>query len=242
MSTTLALARRELGVYFVSPMAYVVLTVLLFLSGLAFVGSMATFAEHQMPVNYVTTLWWIVWILIMASPFLTMRLIAEEKSRGTIEIALTAPISDVQFVTTKFLAAVLFLLYLLLPTAGYVVILSQYGEVDLGAVACGYLGVFLVGALALSIGTFISSLCSNQVTSAIIAFKVSLVLFFASYFGGSVSRESAWRDVVQVVDLSANVMDFFKGVLDLGRVVYLVSGIFLFLYLAVRVVGSRRWK
>lgn len=242
MSTLVALTRRELGVYFVSPMAYIILTVLLFLSGVAFAASFEGQVQSRTPIDYMPTLMWIAWVLVLTSPLVTMRLLAEEKKSGTLEIVLTAPVTELQFVLAKFASAVLFMVYLLLPTAGYVVIVSRYGEVDLGAIAGGYLGVLLVVGFVYAIGLFISSLCSNQITSGIIAFMVALILFLGSILGGVVSRAPAWRETVDVLNLNANLLDFFKGVLDLGRVVFLAGGALFFLFLTVRVVESRRWR
>src|SRR5205823_3099818 len=107
------------------------------LSGLVFVGTMKEYAENQLPVNYQPTLQWLVLIVVVTSALVTMRLIAEEKKQGTLEIILTAPITDVAFVLAKFAAAMILLVYLLVPTVGYLVIISRYGPVDFGAVACG---------------------------------------------------------------------------------------------------------
>ncbi len=242
MTAWFALLRRELGVYFVSPMAYIILTALLLVSGLAFVSSVERFASDKLPADYVPTLFFIVWIIVTASPLVTMRLIAEEKSRGTIEILMTAPVSEPQVVLAKFSAAVTFLLYLLLPTLVYPVILSLYGQVDLGAVACGYAGVVLVGAVVFSIGLFISSLCTSQVTAGIVSLMVSLLLIFASFLAGGLFRNEAWADLLEFVNLSANVMDFLKGVVDTRRLTYLAGVMAFFLFLTVCVVESRRWR
>lgn len=242
MTTFLALTKRELGVYFVSPMAYIILTSLLILSGLAFAGSLETFAETKIPLNYSPTLIWMAWILVITSPLVTMRLVAEEKKNGTLEIVLTAPVTELQFVLAKFASSVLFMLYLLLPTLGYLLIVVRYGQVDLGAVFCGYAGVALAVALSYAIGLFISSLCSNQITAGIISFMVSLILFFASFLAGAISRKSGWREVVDVFNLNSNLLDFFKGVVDVGRLGFILSGIVFFLFLTVRVVESRRWR
>ena len=167
MSTSIALLRRELGVYFVSPMAYIILTAMLFVSGLAFNGALQSAAANRLPADYLPTLFFIIWIIVLSSPLITMRLVAEEKNRGTIETLMTAPVSEAQLILAKFSAAVVFLVYLLFLTGFYPIILSMYGDVDLGAVACGYFGAVLAGAMMFSIGIFISSLCPNQITAGI---------------------------------------------------------------------------
>jgi ABC-2 type transport system permease protein len=239
----LALTRRELGVYFVSPMAYIILTVLLALSGLVFVGTMKEFAENQLPVNFEPTLYWLVIMVVMTSALVTMRLIAEEKNKGTLEIILTAPISDASFVLAKFAASMVLLVYLLLPTVGYLVIISRYGPVDFGAVACGYFGLLLVGGVLYSIGLFISSLCSSQITAGVITLMVAVLLVGAHVMMGTQLAEiSVWRPILAYLDLSANFGDFQKGVIDRTRLVYLLSVVGFFLFLTTRVVESRRWR
>jgi ABC-2 type transport system permease protein len=242
MRNFLALTRRELGVYFVSPMAYIILTALLFISGRVFVGSMAGFASNQLPVDYRETLYWLVVVVVLTSPLVTMRLIAEEKNKGTLEIILTSPISDAAFVLAKFAAAMVLLVYLLALTVGYIVIISRYGPVDVGAVVCGYLGVLLVGAVLYSIGLLISSLCSSQITAGVLTFSVAVLLIMANMMMAGLEENSALRPILSYVDLSMNFADFLKGVVDRTRLVYLLSVCGFFLFLTTRVVESRRWR
>jgi len=243
MRNFLALTRRELGVYFVSPMAYIILTALLGLSGVVFVGTMKEFAENQLPVNYQPTIYWLMIMVVLTSALVTMRLIAEEKSKGTLEIILTAPISDAAFVLAKFSASMVLLIYLLFPTVGYLIIISRYGPVDFGAVACGYFGLLMVGAVLYSIGLFISSLCSSQITAGVITLMVAVLLVGAHILmGASLPETSILRPILAYVDLSANFGDFQKGVIDRTRLVYLLSVVAGFLFLTTRVVESRRWR
>ena len=242
MKTFLALTRRELGVYFVSPMAYIILTALLVISGLVFVSTMGAAAANQEPVDYRGTLQWLMMILVITTPLVTMRLIAEERKQGTLEIILTAPISDLSFVLAKFAAAMVLLGYLLVLTVGYLIIISRYGPVDAGAALCGYLGLFLVGGVLYSIGLFISSLCSNQVTAGVITFSVAVMLIMATYTLPQVVDTSLVRPFLNYIDLTVNFSDFLKGVVDRTRLVYLLSVIFFYLFLTTRVVESRRWR
>jgi len=237
-----ALARRELGVYFVSPMAYVILTALLALSGFGFTASMENFAEQRLPVDFRPTLSAIVAVVVMTSALVTMRLIAEEKSKGTIEIVLTAPVTETQFVLAKFAAAMTLLVYLNLLTVGFVLIIAQYGQVDWGAVACGYMGVLLVGAVLYSAGLFISSLCTSQVTAGMITFMLSFVLIVVGQVSPYLAAESWLYRVLGYFNLYGNFADFLKGVVDVGRLVFLLSMVIFSLFVTVRVVESRRWR
>ena len=242
MKHFLALTRRELGVYFVSPMAYIILTAILLLTGRTFVGTMANYSAAQLPVDYRETLQFLVILVVMTCPLITMRLIAEEKSKGTLEIILTAPISDLAFVLAKFVAAMTLLIYLLAPTVGYIVIVSRYGPVDVGAVVCGYLGILLLGGVLYSIGLFISSLCSSQITAGVLTFSVSILLVMATMYMSTLEENSALRPILSYVDLSMNFADFLKGVIDRTRLVYLLSITGFFLFLTTRVLESRRWR
>ncbi len=242
MSNFLALARRELGVYFVSPMAYIILTALLVVAGLVFVFSVSAAAAERLPADYAPTLQWTCVVVALTSALVTMRTVAEEKSRGTIEIVLTAPVTEAQFVLAKFAAAMVLLSYLLAVTAGFALILSRYGQVDWGAVACGYLGVLLVGAVTYSAGIFISSLCTSQITAGVVTFALVILLMMANLGGLFLGPESAVAPFLQAVSLTENFGDFLKGVIDTGRLVTLLGVAAFFLFLAVRVVQSRRWR
>lgn len=242
MRSFLALTRRELGTFFVSPVAYVVLTAILLITGAVFTNLVEKMVEAAVPFDFSGALAVIIWLLVITSAIVTMRLVAEEKSRGTIEIALTAPVTEAQWVLSKFTASMVLLLFLAFPSAGFAVLISRYGQVDAGAVACGYLGVVLVGALAYSIGLFVSTLCSNQITAGIVTFTVSFFLLVTSVLAGQVPLSSDWWKFVEYVDLSAAYGDFIRGVIDVRRLVYLLSSTGFFLFLSVRVVESRRWR
>jgi ABC-2 type transport system permease protein len=242
MRTFLALTRRELGVYFVSPMAYIILTSLLAIAGSVFYTTMSKASENQLPVEFAQTLAFIVYIIVLTSPLVTMRLIAEEKNKGTLEIMLTAPISDAAFVMAKFAAAMVLLAYLLVLTLGYLVIISRYGLVDYGAVVCGYFGVFLVGGVIYSIGLLVSSLCGSQVTAGVITLAVSLLLVMAQLIGSTLPEGSFWNEVLGYIDIPTNFGDFLRGVIDRTRLVYLTSVIAFFLFLTTRILESRRWR
>ena len=243
MRNFLALARRELGVYFVSPTAYVILTAMLALAGYVFVESMAQAAAARLPVDFSMTLSSVSFIVVVSSGLVTMRLIAEEKSRGTLEIALTAPVTEAQFVLGKFAATLVLLLWQLAVTAGFVLIISRYGRVDLGAIVCGYFGVLLVGAAVYAMGLFISSLCVSQVTAGMITFVVGLMLLAVQIAYESPKIQGSWfLPLLRAFALTEHMNDFMRGVVDTGRLVTLAGVTGYFLFLTVRVVESRRWR
>jgi ABC-2 type transport system permease protein len=242
MSRFAALVRRELGVYFVSPMAYVILTALLFISGCVFYSSVQSCVANRVPGDYQSTLLFIEFVIILTSALVTMRLIAEEKSRGTLEILLTSPVTEAQVVLGKFVATLVFLAFLLLPTLGFAVILGRYGSVDFGQVFCGYLGVMLLGAALYSIGLFISSLCMSQITAGMITFFFVILLVIANLATAFKHESSFWRQFLDFVNLGAIFGDFMKGVIDTSRLVYLVSISGFFLFLTTRLLETRRWR
>jgi gliding motility-associated transport system permease protein len=242
MSRFVALIRRELGVYFVSPMAYVILLALLFIAGWAFVSSVRGAVADRAPGDYQITLLFLDFLVILTSPLITMRLIAEEKSRGTIEVLLTSPVTEVQVVLAKFAATLVLLIYLLLPTLGFALILARYGSVDLGQVFCGYFGVLLLGGAIYSIGLFISCLCTSQITAGMVTFSVVILLVIANLGAPTFAEGSFWRQLLDYVNLTVNFGDFVKGIVDSSRLVYLLSVSGFFLFLTTRMLESRRWR
>lgn len=242
MRTLLALTRRELEVYFVSPLAYIILTLILFFSGLGFYASVKTTVAAHVPGDYGGTLLLLEGVVVLTAALVTMRLVAEEKSRGTIEMLLTAPVTEMQVVAAKFAGAVCLLAFLIVPTFGFALILGQYGSVDIGQVLCGYLGVLLLGSALYSIGIFISSLCSSQLVAGMITFVVVLLLLIANIFWLYRPDNSLWRQLLDYVSLMVIFGDFMKGVVDSSRVVYLLSISVFFLFLTARLLETRRWR
>ncbi len=239
MSRLAALVRRELGVYFVSPLAYITLTALLLISAVAFYGSVKGAVAARAPGDFQGPLFAVVMVVIFSSPLVTMRLIAEETSKGTIEILLTAPVTEAQVILSKFLATIALLVFLLAPTFGYALILARYGSVDFGQVFCGYLGVLLLGGALYSLGIFVSSLCSSQITAGLITFAAVILLLIANI----VPVENPFlRQLQEFLNLGNNLGDFIKGVVDSSRLVYLLSISGFFLFLATRILETRRWR
>jgi ABC-2 type transport system permease protein len=170
-----------------------------------------------------------------------MRLVAERRE-GTIEMLLTAPVTEAQVILSKFIAALALLAFLLLPTSGFAVILARYGSVDFGQVWCGYLGVLLLGAALYSIGLFVSSLCTSQITAGIITFWIVILLLIGNIGAAFMPDASVWRQLLDLVNLGSNLGDFMRGVVDSGRLTYLLSLTVFFLFLTTRLLETRRWR
>src|SRR5262245_23354624 len=159
MSRAIVIARRELSSYFYSPIAYVAMTLFLFVSGCFF------FRDFQpgQPAVMRTIFDWMVWLLVFVTPILCMGLLAQEWASGTIETLMTAPVDETDVVIGKFLGSLAFFVVLLVPTLLYVAMLAIYGRPDIGPILSGYIGIVLVGALFIAIGLFCSALTRSQV-------------------------------------------------------------------------------
>src|ERR1700677_4159949 len=152
MNRAIAIARRELSSYFYSPIAYVALVLFLLASAVAFWDDF----QPGQPAEMRHIFQWMVWLLVFIIPILSMGLMAQEWATGTIESLMTAPVSETDVVLGKFLGSLGFFGGLLVPTLLFPVMLAYYGHIDSHAIACGYLGIILVGALFISIGLFCS--------------------------------------------------------------------------------------
>lgn len=239
MNRAAAIARREFGSYFHSPIAYVVIASFLIASGFAFYQD---FIPGQ-PAAMRNTLNWMVWFLVFVTPILSMGLLAQEWSTGTIETLMTAPVSDAQVVMGKFMGNLGLLVVMVLPTLLYVALLSLYGRPDYGPIFSGYLGILLTGALFISIGLFCSSLTRSQIVAVVIAV---LILCLATVVPYMIRADvSNLRPAfVSIIDQTVyrRYSDFSKGVLASGNIVFFVLTTAVFLFLTVKVLESRRWK
>ena len=236
MRKVLALFVREFQAYFFSPMAYVVLSAFLVVSGYFFY--MILHVTQEATLRYVLSNMAIT--LLFICPLVTMRLIAEERKSGTIETLMTDPVREVDVVLGKFFAALSFYVVLLIPTVLYVIILKVIGNPDMGPVIGGYVGLVLIGGVFISIGVFASSLSKNQIVAGVICLVALLLLWVIGWAGeagaGRLSRVFAYLGFFE------HFQDFQKGVIDTKDVVYFLSTSILFLFLTVRVLETRKWR
>ena len=234
------IARRELSSYFYSPVAYVAMFLFLMAAGYLF---WRDFVPGQ-PAGMRTIFDWMVWLLVFIIPVLSMGLISQEWSSGTIEPLMTAPLDETDVVVGKFLGATAFFLVLLVPTLLYVVLLRLYSQVDLGPILSGYLGIILVGSLFVSVGLFCSSLTKSQVVAAVLAvailFLITIVPWAALRSEGS-TLPALWRKVADQ-GVYNRYADFSRGIVDTGHVVFFLVVTSVFLFLTIKVLESRRWK
>lgn len=250
--------KKEFKSYFASPVAYVVITMFLILSGYFFYSSFALFStiSFQATINpmlakqvgllnitesVVRPLFGnISVILLLMVPLLTMRLFSEEKKTGTIELLLTYPITDMEVLLGKFFSCMAVFAIMVALTAVYPVLLLAYGQPETGPMITGYVGLFLVGTSFISLGVFASSLTENQIIAATVAFGL-LLLFWMIGFSASLAGQTL-GDILTYISLTAHLEGFAKGVIGTDDIVYYLLFISLFLFLTLRVLESKKWR
>jgi ABC-2 type transport system permease protein len=238
MSRSLTIARREVGSYFYSPIAYVTMTLFLLASG----GLFWRDFKPGEPAVMRTIFEWMVWLLVLVVPMLCMGLLAQEWATGTVETMFTAPITETDVVLGKFLGSMVFFFVLLMPTLLYVLMLRLYSKPDYGPIFSGYLGIVLVGALFISIGLFCSSLTRSQVVAAVSAAAILFIVTIVPWWAGTEATLSGFSRTIVDQGVFTRYTDFSKGVIDTGHLVFFIATTALFLFLTVKVLESRRWK
>lgn len=238
-----AIVWRETGVYFVSPMAYLILTAFLFVIGFVHVTSMVSASLNLQPFEYRTTLEFMSYFIIITCPYVTARLVAEEKRNGTLEMVFTAPVRESQFILAKFTAAMFFIVYLLAFTIWFVILSRRTAVIDYQATFVGYIGILLMSSAIVSVGLFISTVCPNQVVAGILTLAVSTVFMFMHVLSQiiKISRpDSIWAKILFNAGLVSNTYPFFHGIIDTRNLIYLLSYSAFFLFLSIRFLTVRR--
>jgi ABC-2 type transport system permease protein len=223
------IAKRELGTFFNSLMAYIMMVAFLGFSGLFtwLYGSDVFFIQQASLQAFFSIAYWTLFFFI---PAITMRLFAEENRSGTIELLLTRPVSDWQVIYGKFLATLLLIVIALVLTAPYYITISQLGKVDHGAVWTGYLGLILMSAAYIGIGLFTSSISNNQIVAYLLALFIGI--FFQIVFGMLGSGMSGITGtVLNYLSVSNHFESISRGVIDSRDVVFFLSVMFLGLLL-----------
>jgi len=240
MRNVSTLLQRELGAYFLSPIAYIVMAIFLFSSGLAFaLGTFFSGGEASMRMLFE---FWMMLILVFVLPMLTMRLLSEEFRNGTIETLMTSPITEIEVITGKFFGAMALYLILLATLLLYPIIMSMYGTVDVSLLICNYLGLFLLGALYISVGLFFSTCTNHQIIAVLSSFFVLALMTFATQ-GLAMQLDAGWlRVVLQQISVRSHFQDFVRGLVDLNHVVFFVTLTGFFLFLSVKRLEMRRWQ
>jgi ABC-2 type transport system permease protein len=180
-------------------------------------------------------------ILLFIMPMLTMGLFSEEKKRGTIELLLTAPLTDLQVVLGKFFAAGTFFVILLLTTLVPVAGLYWFSDPASGPILTAYLGLLLYGLSIVAIGLFISTLTENQIIAAVLSFGTIMVLWLVDVVANNAESPIA-KSVLTYLSILSHLDDFMKGVLSTTHIIFYVSLMLIGLFLTYRSIDSLRWR
>ena len=257
MKNALTIAGKELRSYFVSPIAYVVLTGFLLLGGWFFFNLLSRFSfllsiysamrnpEAQTRLNlndFVISplLHNLSVVLVILIPVITMRSFAEEKRSGTYELLMTSPLSITEVVAGKFLGAFAFLLVMLGLTGVYPLILLAYGNPELGIIAAGYLGLLLLGTAFVTVGLLTSSFTENQIIAAVSCLVILLLFYVISW--PAETAGPVLGGILKYLSLTEHFSEMVKGVIDTKDLVYFLSVVVLALFLTQRSVESVRWR
>jgi ABC-2 type transport system permease protein len=261
MRNAIAIAKKELNIYFATPIAYVMFTLYVVIGSWFFLRLVGIYESRSLEymkeqdpaqlvhLNFQDIIFRNLFanlglILIFIVPFLTMRLIAEEKKQKTIELLYTTPITSFQIVFGKFIAALFIVFLALLLTVIYPVLAQMFAGdsngVDWRSVSLSYLGLFLMGAGYIAIGIFISALTESQVVAALVTCVTLLMLWIVGTAGNE--AEGWLRELVMYLSTGSHLESFTKGTLAVKDVFYFLSIIILGLFATNRAVEAHRWS
>ena len=257
MSSLFTLIKRELKSYFYSPIAYAVIFIFLVIAGFFFYSGMSLFSVASFEMGRTAQFTGpqelslsefvlrplfgnLSVVMLLMMPLLTMRLFSEEKKSGSIELLFTWPLRDFELVLGKYLAVLIVFIIMVSLTGLYIWFIWWHDTVEWSTIACGYFGLILLGASFLALGVFISTLTENQIISATVTFGVLLVFWMINWTVGNQTGPLA--DVLNYISILQHYDQFTKGVLDTRDIIYYLSFIFLFLFLTLRSLESKKWR
>jgi len=254
MSNIWIMCRKELKSYFAGPIAYGLMSFFALIAGYFFYVATAIFVSRGMEMQMMgrgmpmdVNEWVIRPVLMNVSviglfliPMVTMRLFAEEKRQGTIELLATSPVRDTEIILGKWLAALILYAGVLAIAALNIGVLFIYGKPDWKPILVGLLGLLLQGGSLLAVGTFISTTTKNQIIAGTATFAVCLLLWVLDWI--SAYEQAAWAKGIAYLSVVQHFEPFSKGVIDTKDVVFYVSMIFLGLFLTARGLESLRWR
>lgn len=239
MKQILSICKREVNSFFDSLVAYILLIAFLLLTGyFTWIGGSGDIffrKQADLEVFFQTALLTLLFFI----PAITMKLLAEERKSGTLELLLTKDVTDAQVVIGKFLAALFLVATALLFTLVYYVSVSRLGNFDHGATLCGYFGLFLLSAAYISIGLFASSITKNQIVAFLIAIFIGICFLFL--FGMLANSTSGFiAELFTTLDLNGHYNSISKGVVDSKDLIYFLSLTGLGLILSEYMIAKRK--
>lgn len=258
--------KREVKYYFSQPAAYIMIAVFLLIADLAFLVIFSNYTERsgqmgkftsQLPYDFTPN--WITkysfdflgTVILIMLPFISMRLLAEEKRQRTDELLFTSPISIGEIIGGKFLAAVTLLFTMLALTFYMPLLVAKYGPINWTQIMTGYLGLLLMGSSFIALGLFISALTDSQVVAGLVTFGLLLGLWLVSSMGEIIGRlldtlmptlSAGLEGGLKYISLNDHMSPFLDGTVDTRDLIFFVSVILLGLFLSHRVVESSRWR
>lgn len=275
MRNVWTVCKREFASYFLTPIGYVLVGAYALISGLGFTVSFLFYAKiTESPGSYAYTgvpdfeetllspfLVFCGRLLMLIGPLLTMRLLAEEKARGTMELLLTQPLRDAEIIFGKYLAAILMLLVLMANVVVYMLIVNYFVAVEPAVLVFGLVTVFLMGAAFISLGLFISAMVKNPITAGIITFAVFFLFYILGSLGAdlpeAIAAPAGWsegavqaingayriaRGLVIELPLDAHATEMAQGILAPSDIVYYILVASFFLFLTFRALESPKWR
>ena len=256
MRNVLTIIRKELRAYFVSPIAYVVLTGFLLLGGWFFFNLLSRFnvllsiytqlqqgAADQLNLNdfvIAPLMHNLSIVLVILVPMITMRAYAEEKKGGTYELLLTSPLRTGEIVLGKFLASFLFICIMLGMTGVYPAVLITFGNPEVGVILAGYLGLLLLATSFVAVGLLTSSFTENQIIAAVSGLVATLLLYIIGWPADTAG--DVIGPLLRYLSVIEHFSEMVKGLIDTQDLVYFASLILLSLFLTQRSVESLRWR
>ncbi len=244
MSSLVTLTRRELGAVFLSPASYVILGLFLFVFAYFFRLSIhAMQGDISQSYRFFSGVVYFQILLCVIPPLLTMRSVSVERQSGTLEMLLTAPVTDRDVVLSKFVGALVFYAILWIPTLAIPIALFQFGaSPDFGQVGAFLVGLLGLGGFFVAVGIFTSSLTSNLLAAFFTALVLDVFFFFGIPGLSWISESDAVRDSLATFSVPGQLDEFARGIVDARYLVFYATGAFFFLFLAVKVLESRRWR
>ncbi len=241
MSPTLLIARRELASYLRSWNGYIIIAILLAVGGLLFNSAVLGGMEKRSSEVVAFFFFGASGFVPIASVFFTMRLIAEERQTGTVNLLYSSPITDRQIVVGKYLSALVFMFVFLLLTSYMPMLVLVNGKVSWGHLASGYLGLLLMGSACIAIGTFGSSLAKSQILAVVITTAILVAMLTCWYLAKVTDRPL--NDLFSALALhGTHFPPFSQGIVHARDVVYYLGVTYVALFSATRVLEARRWR
>lgn len=247
MTNVPALLRRELNAYFASVLGYVVLMFFLVVMGVTFgviVGYLSRAPTQFTAMRIMFSMFWLPSLVVV--PMITMRLLAEEKRAGTLEMLMTAPVTDFEVVFAKYLGAVTLYTMMWALTGFYVLVLRHFSgavsALDLGPILSGYLGVIVIGQFFIAVGLLASSTTNSQIAAALMSFAVVFLLLIVLNWLTYMFPSGSFGTVFHALSAFDHMQDFERGIVDVRPLVLYLSGTALALFATTRVVESRKWR